>query len=308
MHNQLIGELYNYLVSEQTYKLAVRLYPFRFFLPFLTRIILSLRGKNVLMVFGMSRSGTSMLSTFLSLGTSSFYLHEPDVELMKFRYGKGRDTNHKDFWNFINSNSQRNFKIHLNTCVVLLAALRADFRTICTKPIALLDVIPEVSKALPNAKIIYISRHPAGRSESIIRQILREQKEKPKSLATDGQDPNHSLNAGLERLGQSWGETHKMVLGWFRQNPTWHWVYFENLTNNPIVEFKKLYEKLGLTWDETIQREIEQRTTGKDGDFYEVQREASKQADKWRQVLTAEQVEAIRKGSLPFETNLYEGF
>jgi len=254
----------------------------------------------------MSRSGTSMLSTFLSLGSSSFYLHEPDVELMKFRYGKERDTNHKGFWNFINSDSQSDFKIHLNTCVVFLSALKADFQTICIKSIALLDVMPEVSKALPSAKIIYISRHPAGRSESIIRQILREQKEKSKSPAN--QDPNHSLNAGLERLGRSWGETHKMVLDWFRRNPTWQWVFFENLTNNPIVEFKKLYKQFGLVWDENVQREIEQRTTGKDGDFYEVQRDASKQADKWRQALTEEQVEAVRRGSLPFKTNLYEGF
>lgn len=91
-------------------------------------------------------------------------------------------------------------------------------------------------------------------------------------------------------------------------HPDWRWVSFEKLVSQPVAEFKQLYEKLGLAWDETIQREIEQKTTGTDGGFYEVQRDASKQADKWRESLTVEQVEAIRRGSLPFKTNLYEGF
>jgi len=52
MHSQLIGELYNYMVSEQTYQHIVRLYPFRFILPFLTRVVLLLQKKKVLLVFG----------------------------------------------------------------------------------------------------------------------------------------------------------------------------------------------------------------------------------------------------------------
>lgn len=305
MHREQIGELYNYLVSEQTYKFIVNTYKFKFILPLLTRAVLRFKNKKALLVFGMSRSGTSMLATLLSVGESSFYLHEPDTEMMKFRYGPGWDANQKAFWDFVDSEAQKDFKVHLMTCLILRAALKADrsIQTICVKPISLLDAMPEVSHALSNAQIIYISRHPAGRSESIVRQLLGERKADQPIQSTV-----EERLASWQRLGQSWGATNKKVLAWFRQHPGWRWVFFEDLTRDPLGEFKKLYNEFGLSWDETIEAEIKQRTTGKDGGFYEVQRDASKQADKWRTRLTEEELDAIRKGSLPFETNLYEGF
>ena len=80
------------------------------------------------------------------------------------------------------------------------------------------------------------------------------------------------------------------------------------LVKEPLGEFRQLYESLGLIWDENIQNEIQQKTTGVDGGFYDIQRDSRKQADKWRAALTEEQIDAIRKGCMPFETNLYDSF
>lgn len=290
--------MYNQIVDFKNYQFILRTYRFRFFIRFFTNLIAILKNKKIILIFGMSRAGTSMLAQLLSQSPSSYYLHEPEAELMKYRFGGDWANKTKAFWDFVYSESQKDFKIHVLTCIALKAILLADksIQTICIKPISVLDSMPEVSNAIKFSKILYISRHPAGRTESIMRQLVR-----------DTNIPIVSLER-LESLGKDWGSMNKKVQKWFEHHPAWQWIFFETLTNNPIVEFKELYGKLGLTWDETIQREIEKRTTGKDGDFYEVQRDASKQADKWRQALTGEQVEAIRRGTLPFKTNLYEGF
>jgi hypothetical protein len=216
---------------------------------------------------------------------------------MKFRFGHERLSDQVAFWKFVYSEKQKDFRVHGLVCMIFLAALNTPHtvKTICIKPISLTDVIKEASDALPG-KVLYICRHPAGRSESIVRQRKHDQ-----SIDTTALDY-------FEMLGQAWGRTTSQTQALFRSHPAWHWVSFEKLVSDPVAEFKQLYEKMGLIWDETVQREIEERTTGKDGGFYEVQRDASKQADKWRQALTEEQVEAIRRGTLPFETNLYEGF
>ncbi|MFZ5880042.1 MAG: hypothetical protein ACOY0R_11785, partial [Chloroflexota bacterium] len=111
-----------------------------------------------------------------------------------------------------------------------------------------------------------------------------------------------------EELGRDWGKANRQAQEWFTSHPRWRWVIFENLANDPLGEFKKMYADLGLAWEDGIEQAIRQKTTGEDGDFYETKRDASKQADKWRKSLSGEQVEAIRRGTLPFETNLYEGF
>ncbi len=273
-------------------------YPIRGFMAFLARHVISLFHKKVILVFGMSRSGTSMLSKFLSLGPSTVSMHEPEVELMKQRFGRKRFFTQQAFWDFVHAEDQKEFKVHSLVCIVLLAALKAPahVKSIVIKPIALLDVLNESSAALPNASIVYICRHPAGRSESILRQLKHDQNIEEISIEA------------LELIGQDWGRTNLKVKRLFEAHPGWRWVFFEKLTNDPVLEFRGLYDRLGLPWTEAIQSEIEKNTTGMDGGYYDIKRDSRSQADKWRKSLTEEQVEAIRRGCLPFETNLYDSF
>lgn len=281
----------------RSYAFIAATYPLRWLIAHLARGIIFLSRKRILLVFGMSRSGTSMLSKFLALGPAVVLMHEPEVELLRERFGKDRFFTQQIFWDFVHSEEQREFKVHSLVCIAMLAALKAarDVKTIVIKPIALIDVMQETYEALAHAEVVYICRHPAGRSESILRQAYHDQNIQEISLAA------------LEELGRDWGQTQYRVQALFKKHPSWHWVFLETLTTNPLKELHILYEQLNLSWSEEIAAEIEQRTT-KDGGYYAVQRDSSKQADKWRKSLTGEQVEAIRHGTLPFETNLYEGF
>lgn len=291
--------MFNYITGQETYQFVVDTYKYRFFIALYTRLVLLFRRKKMILIFGMSRSGTSMLAKFLALGKTSLYIHEPDSELLRKHFGEKRFFTQEAFWDFVNAETQKEFKIHMLTCILLRSALKSNeaIRTVVIKPIALLEIMPEISRTVGSGvRMVYISRHPAGRTDSILRQLKHDQGIDSISLSQ------------VEDLGRDWGRTNRKVQDWFRKRPDWHWVQFEALSNNPLAEFKKLYDKFGLDWEEKVQAEIQQKTTGGDGGFYDVQRDASKQADKWREALTAEQVEAIRRGTLPFETNLYEGF
>jgi hypothetical protein len=286
------------MTEKVCYSIVKCTYQVRSIFSIFVRKVLTRLQKQLIIVFGMSRSGTSMLATFLAINTSSIYLHEPDVDLLKHRFGRYWHSSPVEFWNFANSKNQKEFRVHALNTVILLAALTSKkyVKTICVKPISMLDDMPEVSASLPNASILYICRHPAGRSESILRQVKHDQG--IDSLA----------DQKFEELGQDWGRTSRKILGWFGRHPDWQWIFFEHLTCDPLSEFEKLYRRFGLTWNEQVYDTIRQKTTEKEGEFYEVQRIASHQADKWRSALTTEQIEAVRRGCLLYETHLYEGF
>ena len=290
--------IYNTVTSKRTYYFVLWTFRFRSFILLLARLVLRIRRKKILMVFGMSRSGTSMLGTLLAQSWSSVYLHEPEVRLLKYHYEKNGNSGDEKFWDFTHQQVKKDFEIHMMVCIILRAVLAAPIkvRAICIKPISFLDIMQDVSDALPALRVLYISRHPAGRIDSVLRQWMRHETVETVPLEK------------IEKLGRDWGRTTSEIQAMFKTHPSWQWVVFEDLANNPLVEFRKLYEKHRLHWDERVQAAIEEKTTEKDGDFYEVQRDSRKQADKWRTALTEVQVEAIRKGCLPFDTNLYESF
>lgn len=250
----------------------------------------------------MSRSGTTILGEFLALPANSTYLHEPVKFLMEQHYQQQCGHNWKDdradFWQFAFSDAQKEFKLHCLTCAILAAILkaRAHVEIICIKPILIVEEIAEVSDRFGQAAIVYVSRHPCGRTESLIRQHRSNFPESP-PLA----------NSDLEALGREWGKTHREVQQQFQSHPEWHWVFFEAVANDPLVEFPALYEKLGLSWSDRVRQTIQENMEA-EGSFYETKRNSRRQAEKWRDILTEDQVRAIQKGCLTYPTELYESF
>ena len=277
-------------------------YPIRGLVRLVTRMILARKNKRVILVFGLSRSGTTMLGQFLALGSSSVYIHEPEEEvlLQKYRLERSETFDHAGFSKFTLEPGMQAFKIHCLVCTVLQEAYYAEptIETICIKPIYLTEIMEKVSRALNTAKILYISRHPCGRTESILRQRQLDEKVDIASLP----------ESYIELLGHSWSKEIHWAQMAFRRHPEWYWVLFETLTKNPLAEFKRLYECLELLWDERVESRLVELTTGEDGGFYEIKRNSVAQAEKWRSALTEAQVEAIRRGCTNYKTNLYESF
>lgn len=288
--------------SNNLYKFILFTLPIRFLVIWLIRMIIFFRKTKIILVFGLSRSGTTMLGTFLSFSPYAIYIHEPEKEFLELRYQqkKQHTPEIEEFWKYSLSEEPKRFKAHSLACLLLRTLLETprNIKTICIKPIYLTDVMEEATYGLNLADIIYISRHPCGRSESILRQNKHH----------NNIDLSKNSIEILEILGLEWGRTTKHILDLFLKYPDWHWVLFEELANNPLQEFKKLYIRLGLSWTSQAEEEIRQLTNGEDGGFYDVKRNSQMQADKWRNALTEDQIEAVRKKCLPYETNLYDSF
>lgn len=277
-------------------------YPIRSVVRWLTSLILFIQKKKIILVFGLSRSGTTMLGQFLALGSSTAYIHEPEAEflLKKYKLERSDTFDYRGFSMFTFEEGLKQFKIHCLICSILRSALSSERTTevICIKPIYLTDVMEATSDALKSAQVLYISRHPCGRSESILRQRLHDQKIHPEATP----------ESYLEMLGHSWAKQIHLAQMAFQAHPAWHWILFETLTQNPLMEFKELYKHLKLNWDEHVERRMQELTTGDDGGFYEIKRNSIAQAQKWRNALTANQIEAIRRGCSNYKTDLYESF
>lgn len=191
---------------------------------FITRSLILLWNKKIILIFGLSRSGTTMLGTFLALNKSSIYIHEPEVDMMKYHFGHYSPDNLGEFWEFVSSDQQKMFQVHALVCITLLTILKSpqQVKTICIKSVSLVDLIEEVSDALKNVEIIYICRHPAGRSESILRQRRHDQNIETASLEY------------LEGLGRGWGRTNSRIQSFFQGHSNFHWVFLRSFLMIPL--------------------------------------------------------------------------
>ena len=282
-----------------TYQFAVTTYPVRTLVARACRVIVRIRKIKLIFVFGMSRSGTTFLATALTLDERNTYVHEPVKKLMSMRFrAKDKDADPFAFWNYVFSEDLKPVKLHFLVCTVLRYLLSRKLRngsTMCIKPISMRDSIEEVYKAL-GGSILFISRHPCGRTESIIRQ---------------GQH-DHGLDVRnvekLVRLGERWGKVHCMVRRQFGRHDDWLWVFFERLCRDPEGEMRLLYQRLGLQWHDGIRDKLRRMTMTESNKFYGIERNSRAQIDKWRTALTEEEVNAIRAGCAPQKTDLYQGF
>ena len=159
------------------------------------------------------------------------------------------------------------------------------------------DSIREIEKKLGFLKVVYISRHPCGHLDSMIRQQQYENRLK-----------GTYTNSRLRTSAANWAEKISDAQCCLKRQPGWIWILFEEITANPTGEFERLFQRLQLNWTPDVKEKIIRNTTAEDGGFYETKRNAASQAEKWKQNLTAEQIETIRKGCMTMSTNLYAGF
>ncbi len=257
--------------------------------------LIAKQHRKPIIVLGLSRSGTTMLGKFLSMDENSEYIHEPVKQLFKLKYNLRKRKQH--FWNFVSDPKNKKLMMHYFFSELFFSLVnKQSTKVICLKEVSLTNVIGDIEKYLNHAHVIYISRHPCGRTESLLRQRVNENKDEQVSIRAVG------------NMANNWGRNIKMAQQICSNNSNWHWVLFEELASDPINQFKTLNQKFQLPWTDEIQNWIHQLTSTKDGGFYQAQRIASRQADKWKESLTKEQIEAIKQTTIKYKTNIYTGF
>lgn len=248
-------------------------------------------GIKLIFVLGNARSGTTFLFDCLKIGRDDIlHLNEP---VNKIFYTKAKGS-FLDKVNFIMSEKER--RLHYLVGYLLVCMLYGVFsrkKAIFIKELYLHDVVEDISGAF-ESKIIFISRHPCAVFESLKRK---------KALHS-----NRLIEIFPEEFGSYWGKSQFTAKKQFQGHPEWVWVSFEALCANPMKEFKKIYAQTGLEWSNDIEKEIIKKTATASDEYYETNRIAKEQIDKWKNRLSLDEIDAVRRGCLPYKTNLYEGF
>lgn len=157
---------------------------------------------------------------------------------------------------------------------------------------------------------LIILRHPAACVYSHIKLGLTDGDQdvfKNTQLAEDFLQPFlekiNKIKTPLERMGMQIGIFHYVVFHYKKQY-NYHIIFHEELCENPIFEFEKLFKVLDLNWDKKVETFINDNNTA--GEGFDIKRNASQIKNQWKKNWTNEQLEEIKNGYLIFPNKFYD--
>ena len=78
------------------------------------------------------------------------------------------------------------------------------------------------------------------------------------------------------------------------------YVTHEQVSNNPVPEFSRIYEKLGLEWSESVEKYIRSHTESTEispdsGDIHNHVRSSKSLVTRWMHDLTTSEIDTVRR-------------
>lgn len=172
-----------------------------------------------------------------------------------------------------------------------------------------------LSANFPEARQLVVLRHPCGQFASWRRlgwepapaALL----ENPR-LVADHLHPFADLirSAGSfwERAGALWGATVHVIHRQTRADDGRLVVAYEWLCGDPEGRMEELYRLLGMAWGPRALRGVRATNAESDGMTYSLHRPAAVQVDRWKDRVSAEEIEACRRFVEPFGLPYYPDF
>jgi hypothetical protein len=171
------------------------------------------------------------------------------------------------------------------------------------------------SANLPQARQLYVLRHPCGQFESWKRLGWEPKPERLLGnlrLVADHLDPFadliRSAKSYWERAGALWAATTHVIHRQTQADEGRIIVAYEWLCGDPVPRFQALYGRLGLTWSRRAEGFLRKSDHEGDDRVYSLDRSTAKQIDKWKDRVSPEDIEACRRFVEPFGLPYYPGF
>jgi hypothetical protein len=168
---------------------------------------------------------------------------------------------------------------------------------------------------LPHARQVCVLRHPCGQFDSWKRlgweprpaRLLDNAR-----LVADHLGPFAELIRSAasfwERAGALWAATVYVIHRQTAAASDRKILLYEWLCGDPLNRFQQIYHELDLTWSPRAERFIRASDAEGDHHTYTLKRPAARQIDKWKERLSAEEIEACRRFVEPFGLPYYPGF
>lgn len=272
------------------------------------------RKKNIL-VTGSHRSGSTWTGKMLSLNDGTRYIHEP------FHFAPNNPKNPTKYWfEYISSETdadrQEVFQNYINDIVGNSAADKNGMdngRYLLKDPLALFSA-DWLSRNF-DLNVVVLIRHPAAFAASLkdglwyhdfthfkCQSLLMEQL--PCTLQSNIHDLIKPQRNIIEHAIVLWNIIHFWILKYRKQfQDQWFFVRHEDLSINPLEEFKKLYGWLGLDFKENTRNSIIETSSGQENS--RIYRDSKSNIYKWKDLLTDQEIKKVREGTKEYALHYY---
>lgn len=156
---------------------------------------------------------------------------------------------------------------------------------------------------------LIILRHPAACIHSHLKlgisdadQDVYKNEKIRKDFLTPFLEKMEEIKTPLGQMGMQFGIFH-FIVSKFVQQYHYKIIFHEEICENPVNEFQKLYQFLELKWEKEVKDFI--NNNNKRGDRFEIKRIASEQKDNWKRLWTKEELREIEKGYSIFSNEFY---
>ena len=192
------------------------------------------------------------------------------------------------------------------------AARRRGARALLKDPLAFFSA-PWIARQF-GAKVVVITRHPAAFASSLKRLDWRFDIEAnwldQELLVDEVLGPWHqelatAHAAGVDVIDEAalcWKVIASVTLDYQRDHPDWIFVRHEDLSREPVREYRALFERLEVPWSAAVEAALRATTSSTNpaeaptGTAHALRRDSAANISNWKQRLEPAEVERIRAG------------
>jgi hypothetical protein len=278
-------------------------------------------GRPIL-VTGSHRSGSTWVGKILSLNKQVKYVSEP--------FNPGYGLKSFDYWfTYIDKSNESQYLKSIENLLKFKGAYRLNLPAIRywsnllwpgSKRQVIKDPIASLSSAWLAERfdmdVVVIFRHPAAFYASLKRMNWRfdfDNFTKQPGLMEDHLSIYKDLilkenKSFVEEASIAWLCIHHVLHKYIQGHSNWIVKRHEDLSLNPVDEFRDIYNKLGLDFSKSVETEIKKSTTGSNESLQkalELKRDSAGIVNQWQSQVTDEELKIIKKITSPIADIYY---
>ena len=279
----------------------------------LNRLLSLFKNNRPILITGSHRSGTTWAGKMLCLSGNLHSVFEP------FNIAGGafsKDKRFKHWFEYINSNNETSDLVEAFKNVIN----NKNDRVVFKDPIAILS--SEWMSKRFNSQVVMLIRHPAAVVSSLVRldwrfdfttHFLSQEQLMDDYLNIYADEIKSCIEKNDKIIEASilWKCLYFIASEYIKRNKNFIVMRHEDLSSEPLKNFKYLYKKLGLKWTQQIENEISQfcssqnPTEAPDNVPHHLHRHSKSVIKIWKGRLSADDIKKIKDITYPVSSLYY---
>ena len=289
-----------------------------------------------ILVTGSHRSGSTWCGKMISLADEVGYIHEP---FSLVRRAGLCDVQFDNWFTYICDENKNNYYKALEKCLSFDYNIKKDFENLSSikdlyysireyfkfKSSWILKKTPLLKDPIAlfsaewlanqfNMEVVIIIRHPAAFAGSLkkvnwlhpFEHFLRQPlliRRIPEDYVRLIEKYSNSDAGIIDQSILLWNIIHHQILEYRELYPNWNFVRHEDLSNDPVKEFRNLYEKLNINFSKKIKKKINSFSNSKSQGV--ISRNSKANILSWKHRLTDKEINKIKKDTHQIAQHFY---